>query len=101
VTSVRFCYYFDRSGRIALLRSLAAASRRYVLVQYKTAETLRGQKTFSRTQGKKIPYQPKQFCTYEEMRREIEEAGLKCMRIKLISQASDRVFILAEKPELK
>ena len=98
VASIRFAYYFDRERRIALMRSLAAASRRYVLVQYKTSDTLKGRiiERRSRTRGRRPA---KHYCSFGEMAQEVREAGLVCLRIAPISQFSDRAFVLAEKPQ--
>lgn len=100
VASIRFAYYFDRERRIALLRSLAAASRRYVLVQYKTTETLKGHTIEMRTRVNwRRP--AKHHCTFEQTAEEIREAGLTCLRIAPIGEFSDRVFVLAKKPDGK
>ena len=97
VASVRFAYYFERIRRAGLLRSLAAVSRRYVLVQYKTTETLKGQIMEMRTRMK--PRRPiKYFCSFQQTAEEVREAGLTCLRIVPIREFSDRVFVLAEKP---
>jgi hypothetical protein len=96
VASVRFLYYFKKEKRIELLRAMAAASRKYLLVQYKTAETRRGKRRLRKiAKGESSPY--KQFCYKEEIREELEAAGLECIRIVPISQASDRVFVAARK----
>ena len=98
VASIRFAYYFDRKARIALLRSLAAASRRYVLVQYKTTETLKGHIIETRTRVNwRRP--AKHHCSYQQTAEEIREAGLTCLRMAPIGEFSDRVFVLAEKPQ--
>jgi hypothetical protein len=94
VASVRFCYYFDRAGRVQLLRSLAAASRRYVLVQYKTTETPKGRQKAARASQRRLP---KQFCSNVEIREELAEAGLKGLCFSPIGWMSDRTFVLAEK----
>jgi hypothetical protein len=99
VASVRFAYYFERPRRLDLLRALAAASRRWVLVQYKTSQTFKGRRNLARAPRKKEAGRaPKFFCTYDEIRAECAEAGLKCLAIERISIGSDRVFVLAEKP---
>jgi hypothetical protein len=99
VASVRFAYYFDRPRRLDLLRALAAASRRWVLVQYKTSQTFKGRRNLASAAGKSgSGHAPKFFCTYDEIRAECVEAGLKCLAIERISIGSDRVFVLAEKP---
>jgi predicted TPR repeat methyltransferase len=98
VASVRFCYYFDRTGRVQLLRSLAAASRRYVLVQYKTRQTVKGRQNAARTANRMNSLRsPKHFCSDAEIREELAEAGLKCLLISPIGWFSDRTFVLAEK----
>jgi len=91
VASVRFCYYFDRPDRVRLLRALAAASRRYVLVQYKTLRTPKGRRN---AVGRRTP---KYYCSDEEVRAELAEAGLGPRKIVPISWASDFTFVLAEK----
>ncbi|MFP4058759.1 MAG: methyltransferase domain-containing protein [Candidatus Brocadiia bacterium] len=96
VACVRFAYYFPRSRRIELLRGLARASRRYVLVEYKTSETLKGRRNLARHSERK-PYLAKHFCTYDEMRRELAEAGLRGLAIVPIGPFSDRAFVLAER----
>jgi len=101
VASVRFLYYFERERRIALLRSFAAASRRYVLVQYKTAETLKGrinQIRRERKNGADGGEGGKHFCSYDQITEEVAESGLTLLKIAPIGELSDRVFVLAEKP---
>ena len=99
VASVRFAYYFDRPRRLELLRALAAASRRWVLVQYKTSQTFKGRRSLAGEAGKTRPGRStKFFCTDDEIRAECAEAGLKCLAIERINLGSDRVFVLAEKP---
>jgi len=97
VACVRFCYYFGQARRIELLRSLALASRQYVLVQYKTWETCRGARTCRRTR-RKHGLAGKQFCSYAEIAREVEAAGLQCVRIQPVGFLSDRVFVAARQP---
>lgn len=100
VASVRFAYYFTRAKRIELLQTLSRHSSRYVLVQYKTNETLRGKRTLRLGHGKKgtrKEYLPKAFCTTREIIREFREAGLAPLRVAFISEFSDRLFVLAEK----
>jgi predicted TPR repeat methyltransferase len=100
VASVRFAYYFDRPQRVDLLRALAAASRRWVLVQYKTSQTFKGRQSLARESGKSRPGRStKFFCSDDEIRAECAEAGLKCLAISRINLGSDRVFVLAEKPQ--
>jgi predicted TPR repeat methyltransferase len=99
VASVRFAYYFQRPRRLDVLRALAAASRRWVLVQYKTSQTFKGRRNLARAARKSAAGRaPKFFCTYDEIRAECAEAGLKCLAIERISIGSDRVFVLAERP---
>jgi len=95
VACVRFCYYFDRAGRVQVLRALAAASRRYVLVQYKTLETSKGRSNAARAARQSRT--PKYWCTDGEIRAELAEAGLKCLCIRPIGWASDFTFVLAKK----
>ena len=96
VASVRFVYYFGREQRVALLEALAAVSRRYVLAQYKTWETLRGRKTQGRTR-RKHGANGKQFCSRAEIAEELQQASLTCLRIEPIGPWSDRVFVMAER----
>lgn len=93
VTCVRFAYYFDGVRRIELLQSLAKLTNRYILVQYKSKETLRGRKTFQRR--KDSGAYTKHYVTAEQIREEILQAGLTFMAFNEISQSSDRVFALA------
>ncbi len=93
IASVRFFYYFDHATRLALLRSFAAVSRRFVLVQYKTNETLKGRRNLEReTDGR--PY-----LSRREIEGEIGGAGLRVRTVRFIGTFSDRVFVLAEKIE--
>jgi hypothetical protein len=95
VASVRFIYYFDRLQRIHLLQAMAQASARYVLVQYKTIHTPKGQRNAADAPTKRAAGFVKQFCTDEEIREEIQSAGLECLKIRPIGVYSDRVFVLA------
>lgn len=104
VACIRFVYYFNGADRVKLLRVLAEASRRYVLVQYKTTETIKGQIT----QARRMSEEEKPNKTHLEQRavsfdgiiKELKEAGLNPLRIEPIGEFSDRVFVLAEKPDL-
>lgn len=98
VVSIRFCYYFDRSTRIQLLRSFAQVSRKYVLVQYKTPTTIKGRITFFKSLHSK---NPKQFCANKDIISEIKEAGLIPLRLVLKGDSSDRAYVLAQKPDEK
>lgn len=99
VASVRFCYYFDGGNRIDLLQSLASASRRYILVQYKTSQTRKGKRNLARIKsGKRSHPSSKKYCSHQDIINEVLEAGLICQRIESVSEASDFVFVLAEKP---
>src|SRR5690606_18426128 len=103
VASVRFVYYFDREKRIELLRSLAEASKRYVLVQYKTTQTMKGyinqsRNSEARRKGRER-HMAKIGCSHYEIIHEIYQAGLVPLRIEAIGEFSDRVFVLAEKPQ--
>lgn len=95
VASVRFVYYFEGEQRVRLLRALAAASRRYVLAQFKTSETYKG----ARNEARASKNRSKHFCSNEQMIKEVREAGLIPLRIQPIGEFSDRVFVLAEKPQ--
>lgn len=97
VVCVRFCYYFDRPRRVELLRSLALASRRYVMVQYKTWTTFKGRVTSRRTR-REHGLGGKQFCSLAEIAQEVREAGLVGLRIRLVGPFSDRVFVAAQVP---
>lgn len=96
VASVRFVYYFEGEQRVRLLRSLAEASRRYVLAQFKTSETYKGARNEAKSRGKK---RSKHFCTNEQMIAEIREAGMNPLLVQPIGEFSDRIFVLAEKPQ--
>jgi SAM-dependent methyltransferase len=96
VASIRFFYYFKRDKRIELLKTMAAASKKYLLVQYKTTETIRGRRRL-RMFARSASPSSQQFCSNEEIREELEAAGLELIRIVPISQASDRVFVAARK----
>ena len=98
VASIRFAYYFGRERRIALMRSLAASSRRYVLIQYKTSETLKGRIIERRSQTQRRR-PAKHYCSFAQTVEEVREAGLVCLRIAAIGEFSDRAFVLAEKPQ--
>jgi predicted TPR repeat methyltransferase len=93
IASVRFLYYFKSTDRIGLLKTMAEVSRKYLLVQYKTVETWRGQKK------SKMAYSGKEFCSHREIREELQAAGLDCIRIVPIAQSSDRVFVMAKIPD--
>jgi SAM-dependent methyltransferase len=61
VASVRFVYYFEPEKRIALMRSLGAAARKYVLIQYKTSATYKGSRNaakLARKKGKRSKHFP-------------------------------------------
>ncbi len=96
VASVRFVYYFESPERVRLLRSLAAASRRYVLAQFKTSETYRGRRNDARS---RVENRGKHHCSSAQMLQEVREAGLTPLRVQPIGEFSDRVFVLAEKPQ--
>lgn len=94
VASVRFCYYFERADRVRLLGALAAASRRYVLVQYRTLQTFKGRRDAAQLPAGQ--HTRKYYCTEDEIRAELAEAGLRCLRIAPISWASGFAFVLGE-----
>lgn len=96
IACVRFIYYFERSQRVKLLQALAAASNRYVLVQYRTKETFRGRWTLYRRKRQGVPI-VKQFSLLSEIEEELREAGLAMIRAVPISQFSDRIFVIANK----
>lgn len=90
VASIRFFYYFKRDERIELLRTMGEASRKYLLVQYKTWETRKG------NLNQKIVGSYKQFCSIEEVLEELEVACLDCIRILPTSPSgTDRIFVMA------
>jgi SAM-dependent methyltransferase len=93
VASIRFIYYFDAPGREALLRALAAASRRYVLVQYRTCESWRARRNARRGRGR-----GRHALTRAAMDAELRASGLQPLRAATLGPLSDRVFVLAEKP---
>lgn len=95
IASVRFFYYFSRKERIQLLKSMAEVSRRYVLVQYKTTETWKGRRELNKIKPSDRPV-AKQFNSNDEIMDELKEAGLECIRIVPIAQASDRIFVMAK-----
>ncbi|MBX3729822.1 MAG: methyltransferase domain-containing protein [Candidatus Sumerlaeia bacterium] len=101
VASVRFAYYFTPERRIELLESLARASSRYLLVMYKTTETLKGyiNEANDREVGKapRLPHMAKAGCSHHQIVREFAAAGLAVLRIQPIGEFSDRVYVLAEK----
>ena len=98
VASVRFCYYFDRPGRVRLLSALSAASRRYVLVQYKTRQTYKGRRNVRRAARRTNHHLGlKHWCTTDEILSELAEAHLRCLRIAPLGWASDFAFVLAER----
>jgi len=101
VACIRFAYYFERAERIRLLRRFAAATRRWVIVEYKTTETLKGQVSLQRQKRKpaaKKPHQRKQACSHEDIVAEVQEAGLVPVRIESLGEFSDRVLVLAQGP---
>ena len=98
IVSVRFFYYFEKENRIELLKTLAKASRKYLLLQYKTTETRKGK----HNSEKVIPrdrslFKRCQFCSREEILKELEAAQLSSINIVPISQASDKMFVMARK----
>lgn len=100
VASIRFLYYFDREQRVDLLKAFADATQRYVLVQYKTTETLKGQKGLIRREEPRRKHHLKtRFASHEEIVDEIQAAGLIPLRIDPVGEFSDRVYVLAEKPQ--
>ncbi len=100
VVSIRFMYYFNHERRIELLKSLAKASRRFVLVQYKTTETLKGQTSQIRKKIKQRADHLKiHHCSHDEIIEELREAGLIPLHIDPEGEFSDRVYVLAEKPQ--
>ena len=101
IASVRFIYYFDSAKRVELLKSLAGASRRYVLVQYKTKESLKGHMKRERDRERGKSARPRHLakagCSHRQILSELTAAGLTPLRIEPIGEFSDRTFVLAEK----
>ncbi len=95
VSCVRFCYYFDAKKRQDLLASLKSASKRYIIVQYKTSETPKSRRNQKRVRPSSRP--AKYFCHPDQIANEIAQAGLLCKKIVPIGMFSDRAFVLAEK----
>ncbi len=93
VASVRFIYYFDRESRLRLLRAFAAATRRFVLVQYKTSETPKGRRNAARERHDRV------YLTRAEIEGELAAADLRVRAFHPISRFSDRAFVLAERPD--
>lgn len=97
VASVRFIYYFEKNRRIDFLRGFARTSNRYVLVQYKTWQTLRaGMNSVWKNGLLKRPLS-KSFLSFRQIEEELRMAGLMNIRLVPISQFSDRVFAIGEK----
>ena len=96
VACVRFIYYFDKETRLNLLKKLAQFSRKYLLLQYKTSETLKGKKNIKRKLKKRSN---KHHHKYLDIINELEQAGLDCIKIVPKGESSDRVFVLAVKKE--
>lgn len=94
IACVRFLYYFKCVERHALLRHLAGATRRYLLLQYKTLETPRGRRHGIHEQRRGGA---RTFHTNQDILEELERAELRCLRIEAISSASDRAYVLAER----
>lgn len=96
VACIRFAYYFEPEDRPGLLRVLAAASRRYVLVQYKTTETWKGRRNqrIGRNQGK-------HFASLARIQDEVADAGLRMLAFVPHGPTSDRALVLAERPSLE
>ncbi len=94
IASVRFFYYFKRDKRIELLKTMGEVSRKYLLVQYKTTETRKGKQRFKKVSSSDLPSFI-QLCSSEEILEELRLACLDCLKIVPISQASERVFVMA------
>ncbi len=97
MVSVRFIYYFNKDQRVNLLRQFVRVSNRYVLVQYKTGETLRARMNSIWRNGVLERPISKQFLSFRQIESELSEAGLTSVRLVPISQFSDRVFVIAER----
>jgi SAM-dependent methyltransferase len=92
IASVRFFYYFKRDKRIELLKTMGGISRKYLLVQYKTTETRKGRQRSKKVSSSNLP-PIIELCSSEEILEELNLAGLDCIKIVPISQASERVFV--------
>lgn len=97
IASVRFIYYFERERRVELLRTLAAASRRYVLTQYHTEGTIKGKVNARRKRRDPTRAASRSYTTHREIASEVVDAGLRLIRIAPLSQLSDRAFVLCGK----
>jgi hypothetical protein len=103
VACIRFVYYFNSEDRAKLLQVLSETTSRYVLVQYKTTETIKGQMTLARRSSEvKKPQKThlEQWAvSYNQIIKEMKQSGLNPLRIQPIGEFSDRVFVLAEKSD--
>lgn len=99
VASMRFAYYFDDAERVELVRSLAARTKRYLLIQHRRTDTLaaRWRAWRARRRAGRRSTKPKPGCTLAEARRELEENGYRVLRVVSHGRLSDRVLVLAEK----
>lgn len=98
VACIRFAYYFAPEQRIELLKALARATGRYVLVQYKTADTYKGRRNLARQvaaakrQKKHLRWH---FATLETIGLELAAAGLEVIALRKFGPFSDRVLASA------
>ena len=100
VACIRFAYYFGQESRLKLLHALARASRRYVLIQYKTDETFKGRRNLARQLKSTKPRKNHllwHFVSRHAIENEFHLANLTPLKICKIGPFSDRVYILAEK----
>ncbi len=93
VASVRFGGLSDRSSRLRLLRAFAAATRRFVLVEYRTTETRKGRRSAARE------LRAQAYCSREEIECELAAADLRMRAFEPISRFSDRAFVLGERTD--
>ena len=100
IACVRFLYYFDRDRRIRLMTALAAAARRYLLLQFRSCDTYRGRVSLLREQmDPSDSHLLVHFSSVEDIIADIRAAGLVPLRVEFISEFSDRVYALAAKPD--
>jgi len=92
VCSLRFLYYFGEEHRQYLLHSLAEVTRRYLLLQYKTCDTLRGRRNARREARKPEP--SKVYLSTQDIEADVQRAGFELLSIVPIGFASDRVFVI-------
>ena len=98
VASIRFLMHLTPAVRASVLRELARVSRRWVLVDYRHRHAPRNVlKRWAHALGlRRTPAPPR--VGREEMRRELEGAGLRVVRIHAVAPLlSDKWFVLCER----